>query len=260
MAKLEITQGSPIIPEGEQPPTEAANNEAPAAVNLSVDGGKGSESPAPVNKAPSGANFKKERSKTSSAFLESLETPQGQTFTVAILSMLVVAVLFLFAITPAVSSINRQLKINRGLRERNAQYDAKLASLVSLAEKNTNYATDLQTFSTMLGESTNQDYIYADMVKFSQKNNLDFRGLSFDIYSPQQQKYENLDINEKLRFQTITLTVYGNVSNVDKLVSDLESSRRIYDVQDIIVTTDEETPTAVSAGITINTIYWEVEE
>lgn len=247
MSELEITQST------EQASTVPQSNGATA-------GGQAANTLPPSDYAAKTGSAKKERAKTSAAFLETLQTPQGQTFTTGLLSVLVVALLFFFAITPAVSSITRQLEVNRDLRDRNSKYDQKLASLVSLSQKKQTYATDLETFSTMLGETPNQEYIYADMIQISQRNNLEFRGVTFDVLSPQQQKYELFDINEKLHFQTLTLNVYGNFNNLDDLVNDIETSKRIYDVQDIVVATDENQRTSVSANIVINTIYWRVEE
>lgn len=200
------------------------------------------------------------RTRTSTAFLDILNTPQGQTFTTGLLSVLVVALLFFFAITPAVSSITRQLDINKDLKERNAQYDRKLTSLLTLAGKKQTYASDLETFGTVLGTDTNQDYIYADLIRLSQKHSLDFRSLTFDTEAPQQQKYEVFELSEKVRFQTMIFSVYGNFTNVDKLVAEIEASRRIYDIQSVVVTTDETKPTSITANITINTIYWLIEE
>jgi uncharacterized protein YigA (DUF484 family) len=168
--------------------------------------------------------------------------------------------LFFFAITPAVSSITRQLKINSELRDRNERLESKLNSLTVLANKEQQFAEELDKFAEVMSEEKHQDLIYEELTDMSKKNKLDFRGMTFEVSKPNEIKYTELAPNEKLKVQSVRLTVVGQQGNLDKLLKSIEESKRIMDVTDVIVTTDEQNKEAVLADVSINTFYWQADE
>lgn len=201
-----------------------------------------------------------ERTKTSNALFEAMNTAPGQTVTTGLISFIVVVLLFFFAITPAISSITRQLKVNSALKERNGKLESKLQSLTNLTQKEQNLATQLDEFESTLGTEKHQDLIYDELTDLANSSRMDFRGITFEVTKPNEIKYAELEPNEKLKIQTVRLTVVGQQGNLDKLIASIEASRRIMDVTDVIVTTDESNNNLVLVNISINTFYWQTED
>lgn len=202
----------------------------------------------------------KGRRRTSNALIENLQTTQGKTITAAISSVVVVALLFFLAITPAVSSITRQLDTNKKLEERNTKLESKLQQLLQLAQKEEQYAQDLESFNELFDENLHQDAIYDEVTNISQLTRMEFRGLTFNPNTSLPAKYNDLEIDERLRFQSAKVSVYGQFGNMDNFLLKLEESKRILDIQDITVTSDEQNPGSVRVDVTINTIFWEIPE
>jgi uncharacterized tellurite resistance protein B-like protein len=162
------------------------------------------------SKSGSGKSFSsKNRTRVSNALLESLQTSQGKTIATGISTFVVVALLFFLAITPAVSSITRQLEVNKRLKERNALMETKIQQLLQLAQKEEQYADDLKKFSAVFNEELHQDEVYDEMTKIAQTTKMEFRGMTFEANTTAPNKYDEVELDENLRFQAAKITVHG---------------------------------------------------
>jgi Tfp pilus assembly protein PilO len=247
--------GDGVANQAELPPENQGAAQAGNSVEMVEGANQGEEqenqSPDQVEAKKTGINI------DTTAIKAVLETPKGQTFTTGIATALVVAILFFFAITPALSSITRQLEVNEALRERITAQEAKRETLNSLASKETNLAQSYQTFSDLFGEQRHQSAIYRELTDIAEDNNLEFRSLSFELERPNVNKYEDLPTSNRLRYQTINFTVNGSFSNVDQLVEELESSQRVYDILSVTITAEEQSTNSGVIDINMNTFYWE---
>lgn len=214
----------------------------------------------PEEEKPSQSFRAKERTKTSSAWLEALNTTKGKTFTTALISILIVALLIFFAISPALSSITTQLEKNKKLSERIATMDQKIQDLNSLSSKEVQLESDLQTFESYFGEDKHQDVIFDELKAITADAGMSFISVNFSDSDPNAiSKYKEADLNNKLQSQDVKLVVTGRLESLVDLVESIEKSKRILDVETMSVSklevnNDEE----VQVDFLIKSFYWEV--
>jgi Tfp pilus assembly protein PilO len=202
----------------------------------------------------------KERAKTSNALSDALNTAQGKTFSTAILTAVVVAMMLFFAITPALSSINTQLEKNDALRRRNQQLETKYNSLLQLQSKETSMAQQLLEFDEILGESKQQADIYVELEALTRNSRLTFRSLRFDEITGTVRKYEKLSLSARIRYQRVKLIAQGDINNGLNLLDAIEKSKRIFDIEDVsIITPQSDDETGVQFDITMRVLYWAAE-
>ncbi|MFW5702768.1 MAG: hypothetical protein ACOCXP_02260 [Candidatus Dojkabacteria bacterium] len=195
---------------------------------------------------------------TANALMETINSTQGNTVITILLSAAVSALLFFFAIAPALSSITSQLEKNEALRERITAQEQKLQSLNVLSGKNQNRASEIGLFNSYVGEDLSQDEIYLQMLEIAEDARMDFNSIAFEVEQPNVEVYEQTAFSPKTRVQTVNLTVTGQLSNLDTLLNELERSTRPYDVRSVQLTNgDEDNLNIVTANIAINTIYWQ---
>lgn len=206
-----------------------------------------------------GAGFRnKDRTLTSSALDEILSTPQGKTVATGLMTALVVALLFFFAITPALSSISRQLEKNDALRTRTAAMEEKSRNLLILQSKEVTNATALQNFDKYLNEDKHQDAIYTELLSLADKHEFTFVSVRYEIAVDIPERFIEKGLPSNVQFQTVRLSLKGDVADVPAMLKDIENQNRIYDIEEVAVTPSKDSDSAadVSFDITLLTLYW----
>ncbi len=237
------------------PDIHMGGNQAPEAqLDITLDDQKAKEEKA-------NQSFRaNERTKTSSAWIEALNTPKGKTFTTALITILIVALLIFFAISPALSSITAQLEKNKQLSERIATMDQKIQDLNALSAKEVQLESQLEVFESYFGEDKHQDAIFDELKDITADAGMSFISVSFSDSDPNAiNKYKEADLNNKLQAQDVKLVVTGRLDSLTNLIEKIEGSTRILDVETMSVSklevnNDEE----VQVDLLIKSFFWEV--
>lgn len=227
--------------------TQNSEAEAPAKGELVLD-----------NTAELKKNFRqKERSRTSSAFTEALNTPQGKVFTAGIITLLSVAALFFLAIAPALGSITNQLELNQRLTEKISNMKRKQDNLSALAKKEADNSQKLTEFKELFSDDKKQSELYEDLLDATNSSNLTFRGVSFAPLEGGIGKYPDLGLSERTQLQTVRLVTEGELDKLETLIGYLETNKRVVNITDVNLSVpDVQNPSNLSIEVVMESIYW----
>ena len=184
---------------------------------------------------------KLKRGTSSSDYLKQFDTPQGRSAATILLSVLAAFLMIFFAVRPAVSSITKQTEINSSLRERNLMMEGKLNSILEVARKEDQAVLngDKPTFDNVMSIERHQDLIYTELTDLVRAN---------------------LSLPLTVRYQSIRLSTVGSIEGIHRLIDQIETGQRIYDIRDIaysVPESDDVTPNDIQVEITMTTLYWE---
>jgi hypothetical protein len=178
--------------------------------------------------------------KFSESISKILESKQGKTYSTAILSILLVAVMFFFAITPAVSSITSQLEVNAELRERINSMTTKQQNLNTLLAKDRENTSSIEEFKSILGNDLNESIDYETLLELLDSNNMQLRSINFSEQRGIPEEYVELGASSKLRNVNVRLVVLGSLSGATSLTADIEANKRLYDIEEITISEPED--------------------
>jgi len=204
----------------------------------------------------SGAVSKIERRRLSSAALEALATPPGRTIATGLLSLLTVAGLLFFAISPAISSISRQVEINAALTARNEQLENKRTILFGLIQKEKENTALIEKFDKLLGKDRYQPEIYTEVLAAVTSVGGGFEAINYDDSQDRNSPYTALSPNGYLRTQRVSLVVKVNSGQLLQLLKLIEKSQRLLIVENFTINPiTKENPTELRATVNMTTFY-----
>jgi hypothetical protein len=194
----------------------------------------------------------------SDTFSKILESKQGKTYTTAILSAVLVAVMFFFAITPALSSISRQLEENAELRDRIGQMETKQQNLNTLLSKSNNNAQAIEQFRGIIGNDRNETDDYEEITAILDRNDLQMRSVIFSDGPTEIPKYDEIVLPIKLRTTNIRVIALGSLDDMNSAVADFEENERLFEINEINASIPEDIDDTndYQAEFNLRTIYW----
>ncbi|MBN1331559.1 type 4a pilus biogenesis protein PilO [Candidatus Dojkabacteria bacterium] len=196
---------------------------------------------------------------TNPQFKKLTATPESRTYTVAVVTIVVIVLLVFFAIRPSIASVFDRLNENEDKREFIAKMEQKQANLVSLTNKETQQAAQLELLDDAFPESRREDEMINVLTALVKSNRLELT--SIDMASPEEKPNIDTDLDVNTKHSIITLVVNGERSNIWNLVDDLEKMNRIANLQKIGVSSriDEQgnTSKVSDAEIVFEIYYYE---
>jgi len=150
-----------------------------------------------------------------------LESTQGKTYTVILVTILIVALLLFVAAVPAYLSITNQLVRNEAKTKYLGDLDTKLEDLRELSEQEKSYSAEIDILNSLFKEKRNDEFIIANLSKLADKNNSKLLNLSFN-------ETDTPTISELAAYSLfsavpLSATFNGDIPNFEKLIKDIEN-------------------------------------
>jgi hypothetical protein len=233
----------------EQKPEEAGNIKA----KLDLGKEKGPEKPKAVSKLR----------RTNAALDEIMSTSQGKTYVTLAITVVITAVMIFFAVSPALSSITRQLDKNNVLVERNQKMSSKVSTILALQQKEQANKTAYADFDAILSNNLNETKMYTEIYNIlkSKVPQAKLRSISFAKSAEGSPEFTDLGLDSKTGIVNLRITAVMPVASVNELVKTLEESDKIYNIQTMgIAKTDDVVGDNVQVDVQCYTLYWLTDE
>lgn len=193
-----------------------------------------------------------------------VETSKGRSYTVTIITLLLLMVLIFFAIIPAFSSIALQIGQNEERTEALELIDEKREALRVLLNKHNENLAVAVGVQEALPNDLDQEEIMRDLIQFSSDADVKLRSVRFvDLLgrSRLSQVQSEFDVT-LIDGAILNLGIEGERAELRQFVSQLENSRRIYSVKSVNVTRVSERDVSFTEPFVMNlqaeVYFWNV--
>jgi len=150
-----------------------------------------------------------------------LETKQGRTYFIAILTMVTVAVMLVFAIAPAVTSITNKLAQNKVRREYLNALTSKEENIKKLLLQEEGAQSHIQFLDSSFPNKRNDEFVLANIAEMATRTNNTIASVDFG-----DEEVPKISTNSQqstfLRQVPITLSIQGTVVSLSEIVKKIE--------------------------------------
>jgi len=163
---------------------------------------------------------------------EYMETKQGKTYFIGIITMATIAVMLVFAVVPAIKSITDKMSQNKIRREYLTALTTKEESIKQLLSQEDQSQEKIQLLNTSLPDKRNDEYVLANINEMALLNNNTIISIDFGVGAPAKLTTPSQS-TVSLRQVPITISVQGNVSSLGIFIKKLEEFPTIIAIEDI---------------------------
>lgn len=165
-----------------------------------------------------------------------LKTVKGKTYTVGAITTLLVIIIFLIGVFPAISAILLQVEDNQSRITALSKIDTKRTTLRTLSNGLSTSSLAVTALNAVLPENLVQEDILNQLNGLANEYNLQLLNISFTDLDPRRNLSEVFLIsNEALSGKNISINLQGGLNEIQSLLSDIENSRRIYNIKSFSV-------------------------
>lgn len=161
--------------------------------------------------------------KTSTAQLrEYLETKQGKTYFIAIVTIITVTVMLVFAIVPAVKSITDKIAQNNVRREYLQALTEKESNIKDLLIQEEQSQSQIDFLNSSLPSKRNDEFIYANLAEMANQSNSYLVSADFADELVASIK-SDVETKSRLKQVPLTINVQGTIPSLGEFVNKMES-------------------------------------
>ncbi|MEI7578640.1 MAG: hypothetical protein WCJ58_01215 [bacterium] len=150
-----------------------------------------------------------------------LSSTQNKTYTVFIVTLIVIIAMFTAAIVPAYLSITNQLVENKEKRAYISEMDKYLANLTVLSEQDVEYSDKINLLESLYPNLANDEFYISNLDLIATKYNCQLNSVSFDK-SGKNLPVSNLSKYAVIKRIPINIELAGELGNLQLLISHLE--------------------------------------
>lgn len=169
-----------------------------------------------------------------------LETTRGKTYTVALVTIVTVVLMFAVAIVPAYISVTNQLVENEEKREYIAELQTKEDNLRALTNQEEQYRDQIDLLNTYYPDKEGDEFIMSNVAAIAEKYNAQFVSGNFNRNRRLQDLDTELQNYASLRLVPFTATFNGSLSDLQLVIAHLESFPSLIKLESITYGTLEE--------------------
>lgn len=167
---------------------------------------------------------------------EFIATSQGKSYTVLVVTTVLVLLIVLLGIFPAVSAILLQVEQNNTRHLAVGEIDSKRLVLRDLtAEQNTKPAVVAALNAAIPDGDIAQDKVFTFIQKTMAANQLKFSTVSFGELEKRRSLESAFRVNATIDGMIMNLSADGTRKQIEEFIADLEDSRRIYNIRNLTV-------------------------
>lgn len=174
----------------------------------------------------------KQKKSSTQQLKEYFETRQGKTYLISAITLITVAVMLVFAIIPAITSITDKIAQNEERREYLNALDLKeqnIKSLLNESEANVELIQDLQE---ALPSEEKDEYVLANLGAMSETTGSKIISADFAESTSGQFGLARPEL-AKIKERPFTISVQGDLSNLSQFIKSIEEFPMIIVVQDL---------------------------
>ncbi len=164
---------------------------------------------------------------------ELLSTSKNKSYFVAAVTVIFVVVMALAGILPAFSAFGFQAEENSRRIELIGKLEKKLSVSKKLVQEQGAKGDLVAFFAKVFPNEPGQDLIIEDVNDLTKKHGIFLQNISFSGYIAEvafKAKYD-----QRVKFQTASLIIQGDLQKIQDLVKDVEGSRRIFHIKTLVV-------------------------
>jgi len=150
-----------------------------------------------------------------------IQTTRGRTYTVLIVTIIVIVLMFAVAIAPAYLSITNQIKNNDEKRDYLSELEEKETNLRTLAEQELTYTDQIAKLNQYYADQENDEFILANLNSIADNYNVVLSSVSFNN-SAKSLPLSALVFPNLTRVQ-IAIGIQGELANMQLFLAALES-------------------------------------
>lgn len=172
--------------------------------------------------------------KTSTSQLrEYLETKQGKTYFIAIMTLITVAVMLVFAIVPAIKSITDKIAQNEVRREYLNALTEKEKNIKELLIQEEQSQAQIQFLESSLPSKRNDEYILANIGEIAEQNNAHLFNADFAEDSVATIE-SDVESKKRLKQVPLTISVQGTIPSLGAFMKKMEEFPMPFVVESMI--------------------------
>lgn len=150
-----------------------------------------------------------------------MATTQGKTYTVFTVTLLVVVLLIVFAISPAYLSITNQISRNNAKMAYLADLDKKEETLRSLTNQEADLADEIDILNTDFKDKRNDEFMLSNMSKMASTYNCDLTSMTFG--ENKVPTIPDLTLYPEFTAVPTTITVSCDLAGLESFLAHVES-------------------------------------
>lgn len=201
---------------------------------------------------------------------EFVATSKGKSYTVTIITLLLIMVLLFFAVVPAFNSILVQVRQNEERLEALASIDQKRENLRLLLNKHNENLAVAVGLQDSLPNELNQEGVVEELVQFTETSNAKLRSVRFVNLEGRSRLTQLILEDPLLSLELIdgvvvNLSIEGEKSQLRTFITEMESSRRIFSVKSLNISRVEQQGDYIGRGpfvlnMQAETYFWNVNQ
>jgi Tfp pilus assembly protein PilO len=164
---------------------------------------------------------------------ELLKTTQGKTYTVIIVTIILIVLMFSVAIVPAYRSVTDQIAQNRVKSEYLEQLSKKEDILRILANQENQYRQEIDIINQIYQSRQNDEFVLANLNSLANQFNIRISSFGFSNKTLQNSSFAELDSFANLQRITINLSLEGDLQDFQYFLNSLESLPLVISVTNI---------------------------
>lgn len=186
-----------------------------------------------------------------------IETSRGKTYTVAVVTGVLVLVLFTFGVFPSVRAIIRQVGQNEARIETLQKIEEKNQRLRQLANEIENKSNVSEALNQSLPDNIQQETVIDTVTKLARKNNVSFSSVQFSRGGNANNSEYN---KEYIGEAGINLKVVGSRTDVVQFAEDMEESIRVFNLSQLSLGRRTADGPTHALSIQADYYYWAITE
>ena len=163
-----------------------------------------------------------------------LETRKGKTYTIAIVTIVTVIIMVVFAILPATLSITDKRAEIKVKREYFDQIVEKEAALKSLLQQEGEYSDNIELLNQYLPDDVNDEFVLANLDRYASLSNASLLRIDFKEPEPvQSEDPELLPPSQDVLQVPIVISLQADQDEFELFIRRIESFPMLMKVKDI---------------------------
>lgn len=177
--------------------------------------------------------------KTSTAQLRDyLDTKQGKTYFIAIITLITVTIMLVFAIVPAIKSITDKMAQNNVRREYLEALTLKEKNIKNLLVEEEQSQEQIRFLESSLPSKKNDEYILANIGEMAKQSNSFL--VSADFGEDTVAKIDSrVETKSRLKQVPLTISIQGNIPTLGEFMKKMESFPMPFVVESIVFGTKD---------------------
>jgi Tfp pilus assembly protein PilO len=167
---------------------------------------------------------------------EYLQSSQNKSYFVGAISIIFIGIFVVVGIVPSVRSVLSQNEENKTIETQLQKLNNKSNVLNALIRENTDNTNILGVFNSIFPDQNSQEDVITDIYQIAENNNVFIKTANFPSGRREVPLSREFRTKNQVQSQKVNLSLEGGRLELQTFISQIENSKRIYNVESIVIT------------------------